>query len=395
MSSVLVACDDSGQRVGKEQVKRGFMKTKKQIQKTEHHFSQQVSIPERSYHGRIFSTPHQDKYLDSVQLNQLEQSFRTWSETASRSDIRASRRRILLIFLIIRYTGAKLSEVLNLNPVQDIDFENKFVIFGRIQDESGRPERKVQLSATLCHEIRTIIADPRFTNQTQTMLSVDPGFVRRKFYERAEACGLAKQLGAPEILRKSRAVELMQNNMPLPAVQMLLGHSTPNLTSSYVSFSEDDIQQVTRLFMEKESVRKTSARNSFFGKIQTIQKGDIQTRVELVTIGGYLVTTVITNDSLARLGLNVGKLITAEVKAPWVMVQKGGNRQVCSADNMFNGVVVKINQGEINTEYIVRMSDGTEVCSLVTSESCRRLALVEGDDVWALFNSYSVVLLSE
>jgi molybdate transport system regulatory protein len=76
----------------------------------------------------------------------------------------------------------------------------------------------------------------------KNMLKVDPGFVRRKFYERAEACGIAKQLGAPEILRKSRAVELMQKNMPLPAVQMLLGHSTPNLTSSYLSYSEDDIQ---------------------------------------------------------------------------------------------------------------------------------------------------------
>jgi len=59
------------------------------------------------------------------------------------------------------------------------------------------------------------------------------------------------------------------------------------------------------------------------------------------------------------------------------------------------GVVEKITEGEINTENIVRISDGTEVCSIVTSESCRRLALVEGDEVWTLFNSYSVVLLSE
>lgn len=146
-------------------------------------------------------------------------------------------------------------------------------------------------------------ARPLKEEATEKLLRVDPGFVRKKFYERAEACGIAKHLGAPESLRKSRGVELMQGNLPLPAVQALLGHSTPNLTSSYVSFSEDDIQQVIGLFMEKESARKTSARNSFFGKIETIQQGDIQTQIVVLTMGGYPLTTVITNNRLRTLDL--------------------------------------------------------------------------------------------
>jgi molybdate transport system regulatory protein len=373
----------------------GFMREKKEFQKTKNQASHPGPMPERTYHGRIFSAPDHEKCLDIVQLHRLEQSFRDWAEAASRADVRLARRRILLIFLLIRYTGAKLSEILGLHPFEDIDFGRQSIRFGRMQADSGRPHRKVQMPETLCREVQSIIADPGFKNTLQNMLNVDPGFVRRKFYERAEACGIAKQLGAPEILRKSRAVELMQNDMPLPAVQMLLGHSTPNLTSSYVSFSEDDIQRVTRFFMERESARKTSARNSFFGKIQTIQKGDIQTRVAVLTIDGHRVTTVITNDSVLRLGLKVGGLITAEVKAPWVMLHKGDNAPECSADNILNGVVEGINQGEIHTEYVVRISEGTKVCSIVTSESCRRLALGEGDKVWVLFNSSSVVLLSE
>ncbi len=349
----------------------------------------------RNSDGRIFSAPDKDTCLDPLQLNLLEQSFRAWAEAAPRSDVRESRRRILLIFLVIRYAGAKLNEVLTIDPGLDFDFEKGFVILGRSKRASGRAVRKVQLSEKLCHEIRMMIVDLTSQNDPGKMFRVDPGFVRRKFYQRAEACGIAKQLGAPEVLRKSRAVELMQNNLPLPAVQRLLGHSTPNLTYSYVSFSEDDMQQVTRLVVEKESARKTSARNSFFGKIRTLQQGDIQTRVELVTFGGHIVTTVITNDSFQRLRLEVGKMITAEVKAPWVMLHKSGHGQGCSADNMFNGVVEKINRGEINTEYLVRISDGTEVCALVTSESSRRLALEAGDEAWVLFNSFSVVLLSE
>jgi molybdate transport system regulatory protein len=361
------------------------MKKKKPIQAT-----QDPSL--QAYHGGILPTPDQNKCLDARQLLQLEQSFRQWNKASSRRDIRKSRQRILLIFLLIRYTGAKLSEVLGLDPLEDIDFGRQFVRYGRLPD---RLLRKVQLSETLCREIREITADPSFKNPLEKNLNIDPGFVRRKFYERAEACGIPKQLGAPEILRKSRAIELMQNNVPLPAVQMILGHSTPNLTAAYVSFSEDDIQQVSRLFMDKESGRKTSARNSFFGKIQTLVQGDIQTRVELVTMGGFLVTTVITNDSVVRLGLKTGKLITAEVKAPWVMLQKGTNDFKCSADNRFNGIVQRILTGKITAEYIVRISDGTQICSMMTAEASQNLALKEGDGVWVLFNGFSVVLLSE
>jgi len=354
-----------------------------------------LSTSERRFNGRIFPAADEDKCLDTVQLNRLEQSFREWVETASRCDVRDSRRRILMIFLIIRYTGAKLNEVLNLDPGRDLDCEKGFFILGRREGKSGHSQRKVQISEKLSHEIHTLIADLSLRNDTSKIFHADPGFVRRKFYDRAEACGISKQLGAPETLRKSRAIELMQNSLPLPAVQMLMGHSTPNLTSSYVTFSEDDIQQVTRFVVEKESSRKTSARNSFFGKIRTIRQGDIQTLVEIVTIGGLIISAVITNDSLQRLGLKAGKMITAEVKAPWVLLHKSNREQGCSADNMFKGVVEKISHGEVSTEYVVRIADGTEVCSIVTRESSRRIALAEGDETWVLFNGYSVVLLSE
>ncbi len=338
--------------------------------------------------------PEHDKCLDSTRLHELEQSFRSWAGEGSRQDVRMARRRILIIFLLIRYTGAKLNEVLNLDPFQDIDAESCSVHFGRTGGGSARSPRKVHLPEAVCREIQEMITAPAFKKASPDLLRVDPGFVRRKFYERAEACGFAKALGAPELLRRSRGVELIGNNMPLPAVQMMLGHSTPNPVSSYVSFPEEEIREVTRFFMEKESRRKTSARNSFFGRIETLQGGDIQTRIEILTLGGHRVTTVITNDSVQRLGLKKGKWITAEVKAPWVMLQKSVAVPECSAENVFDGIVEKIIRGEINAEYRVRISDGTEICSIVTTESCRRLALGEGDKTWVLFNSASVVLMT-
>jgi len=332
-----------------------------------------------------------DQYLDTAGLSLIEQSFRDWTNASSRADVRLARRRILLIFLLIRYTGAKLNEVLDLRPFHDIDHKRQSVFF-RNADGIGQTAREVQISEALSKEIRSALADPDFAASIRDTLSIDPAFVRRKFYERAEACGLSKQLGGPEMIRKARGIELMQGNMPLPAVQKLLGHSTPNLTSSYVTFSEDEITQAARYFMEKESSRKTSARNFFFGKVKALKRGDIQSQVELTTVDGYPITTIITNDSLGRLGLKAGKLITAEVKAPWVILQKDDEEPECSAENRFKGIIERINSGSVNTEYVIRLSDRIELCSVVSTGSSRFLDLRKGDSVWAMFNCYSVVL---
>jgi molybdate transport system regulatory protein len=351
-----------------------------------------TSLPDGNDHGRIVSIGDRDKCLDTTQLNRLEQSFREWADHSPRADVRFSRRRILLIFLLIRYTGAKLNEVLALNPFEDIDPVRHVVFFRYTCAVIKSDPREVQISEALSNEIRDTLANPSFKDASPDMLNIDPGFVRCKFYERAQACGFSKRLGGPEAIRKARAVELMRGNMPLPAVQMILGHSNPNLTSSYVSFSREEIQYIAKRFMEKESLRKTSALNSFFGKIQNIKRGDIQTRVNLTTIDGHSVTTMITNDSSERLGLNQGKLITAEVKAPWVILQGGDTQPACSAENRFKGVLTKITRGEINTECVVRISDVTEICAVLSSDGSLLSEIKEGENVWVLFNCFSVVL---
>lgn len=241
-------------------------------------------------------------------------------------------------------------------------------------------------------EIQATLADPAFSEEAGSLLMVDAAHVRRKFYERSRACGFAQDLGSPNAIRRARAVELMHSNMPLPVVQRILGHSTPNLTASLVTFSHEDIRQVTRHFIDRESQRKTSARNTFFGKIGSIRRGDIQSQVELITIGGHIVTTVITNNSLETLGLKEGSLVAAEVKAPWVIVQKARAKPVCTAENVFRGTICKIVHGKLTTEIIVHVQDGIELCSVVTEESRRRLNVAVEDEVWIMFNSFAVVL---
>jgi molybdate transport system regulatory protein len=321
----------------------------------------------------------------------LERSFRSWAQASLRSDTRRSRERILAIFLLIRNTGARLNEVLSLRP-SEIDFENHMVRLCKGGPDKRRQCRDVEISAALSSELYRILHDPAFANGADHLFQVDPGHVRRKFYERAEAVGIPSELGTPDAIRRSRAVELLQGDVPLPVVQKMLGHGTPNLAASYVEFSDDEIRQAARYFVDKETSRKTSARNGFFGKISRLRKGDVQTAVEIASLSGITVAAVITNDSVSRLGLKAGLTIVAEVKAPWVTVYKNDKEPVSTVENLFRGVVHHIARGRVSSEAVVGVADGLELCSIMTEESRKRMDLREGDEVWVGFNAFSVVL---
>jgi molybdate transport system regulatory protein len=349
-------------------------------------------MPGTVSHARILSVPDRGRCLASVQLEKLEQAFRSWAEAPRRPDTRLSRRRILMIFLLIRYTGARLNEVLHLDPSRDIDCRNHLVHLRKGGAGSARPGRTVEISESLSTEIQNGLDDPDFKGVLHGPLWVDPGHIRRKFYERAEAIGLPRELGTPEAIRRSRAVELLQGNMPLPVVQKILGHSTPNLAASYVEFSDDEIRHVARTFVDRESRRKTSARNAFFGKVNRIRTGDVQAMVEIASVAGYHIIAAITNDSLTRLGLKRGSLVMAEVKAPWVLLYKGKEEPRTSAENIFHGDVRRITSGRVTAEVVVEIPDGTELCAIITAESGKRLRIREKDILWVAFNAFAVVL---
>jgi molybdate transport system regulatory protein len=325
-----------------------------------------------------------EEILDTSRLDELERAFRAWTGEGGRAP-RLSRHRILLIFLLIRYTGAKLQEVLSLEPA-DLDLRTRAVIYR--SGENGHP-RKVAISQKLADEIEHLLRAAK--ERPERLFAVDPAYVRKKFYERAERCGFDKKSGGPEMLRKARAVEMLRN-VPLPAVQRLLGHSSPNQTTSFVSFSEDDIQEVARLYVERESGRRTSARNSFYGKVLSLAEDKVQTFVELLTPGGDRIFSVITNMSSGRLGLAPGKLVTAEVKAPWLALERCDAPGVSSAENQLEGVVSRVASGGIAVECVVALRDGTELCSVLTAAGFNRLRLRAEEPVRVLFGAYAVIL---
>lgn len=335
--------------------------------------------------ARIFSVPEDVKFLDTLELARLADAFSAWTERAGRPDVAVSRNRVRLIYLMLRYTGARLGEVLALNDRTDIDLEGLSVKLG---DGEGR---EVQIPAELGEALAGVFSEPAYASLRGALFRLDQGHVRRKFYERADECGFTKELVNPSTIRRSRAVELLREDVPLPVVQRILGHSTADLTAAFLHLPEEQRRKVERQVLSRET-RRTSARNAFFGRVAQVQKGDIQSVVVVESLGGHAVSSVITNESLKNLGVTEGSFVTAEIKAPWVVLETCDELPKATTTNRFLGTVELTRFGELTSEVIVVLSDGTRLCALITTQSARELELSEGRQVWAMFNAFAVVL---
>ena len=338
----------------------------------------------------LFTVPTGIRYLDDEELTRLTQAFISWRDTGRTPSIRRARERMRLVYVMLRLSGAKLGEVLAVNERTDIDTARGTVSFPGSRSEDG--PRKVVMPRDFLIDVEQFISSPLNRSLRGELFCLDPGFVRRKLYEQARRAGLPPGRVSPTTLRHSRAVELLRSGVPLPVVQMLLGHSSVVLTSIYCSFSDKDCQRIISRCVAKESRMKTSARNTFFGTVSSVRKSPLFTEISLTTATSQEVVSVITNESFERLGLSESDPITALVKAPWVLVAKDEFRAKTSARNCFPGRVTGIRGDGVAVELMGELLDGTPMCALITAESVESLDLKEGDPVWFFFKAFSVII---
>lgn len=342
------------------------------------------------------SAKNDSRSLDEAQVARLEQSFRSWMDASRRRADYASRRRLWLIFLLLRSTGARLGEVLGMDPTRDLDLEGErpLAVFGRGGNGGGR---EVPLPVDVARALREALADPTLAADPSRLFDMDQGHVRRKFYERAEAAGLPKDLASPSVLRRSRARQLMRQDVPLPVVQRLLGQSSADLTAAFSDYTDDEAGRIVEEYLKREERRKSSARNRFFGAVSEVVCGPVVASVEITSLGGFKVTSVVTRESVERLGIKPGVLATADIKAPWVQLSAGEEEPSSTATNRYPAVVRRILTGEdqgeqVAAEVVAELSDGTMLAAVITLESVRRLDLSVGSPVWASFGAFSVIL---
>lgn len=137
---------------------------------------------------------------------------------------------------------------------------------------------------------------------------------------------------------------------------------------------------------------KISARNVFEGRISALVDGKVNAEVEITTPGGDRIVAVVTEGSVASLGLAVGKAAIAYVKAPWVMVLAGDGGVKFSARNQLAGVVESVQKGAVNSDVGIRLAGGSLVHAVITNEAVLDLGLKPGGPACALIKASHVVI---
>lgn len=137
---------------------------------------------------------------------------------------------------------------------------------------------------------------------------------------------------------------------------------------------------------------KISARNVFQGKITALTDGKVNAEVEVTTPGGDCIVAIVTEGSVAALGLALGKPAIAYVKAPWVMVLAGDGGVKFSARNQLAGVVESVQKGAVNSDISIKLTGGSLVHAVITNEAVMELGLKPGVPACALIKASHVVL---
>lgn len=337
--------------------------------------------------ARLFEVPERVKHLEPEAITALGEAFAAWRGAARGRRQAQARQRVWLAYLLLRYTGARLGEVLALDLAADLDPAQGRVRLGG----SGADQRSLPLPPEVVETWLDLAAQLGKEPQAAG-LGLDPGYVRRKFQERGAEAGLAPELCNPRVLRNSRALELLRGGVPLTVVQGMLGQGSANLTAALVDYQEEDRRRILDDHLARERRKKTSARNFFSGRVARVEAGRIQCLVEMITSGGHRVLATITRESLTNLGIKPGAPVCALVKAPWVLLALGEAPPPVSASNRLRGRLVRIEREGVTVEAMVELDDGVQVCALITSESLKNLDLAVGRETWVLFKSSAVIL---
>ena len=135
-----------------------------------------------------------------------------------------------------------------------------------------------------------------------------------------------------------------------------------------------------------------SARNIFSGTVCQITRDHSVALVVLELKSGHRISSVITNDSIDSLHLEVGSSAYALIKASSVMIADKEQRLRISARNQVNGRIIKLSQSAVVGEVVLDIGTGETITATITENSIDKLSLVEGQEVYAVIKSTSVII---
>lgn len=180
-------------------------------------------------------------YLSPDQLDKLTESFLEYYEESER--YRKARGRLWIVYLFLRYTGARLNEVLGINDTTDIDFRNNEVKIATLKQKK-QIFRIVPIHTKAISELMLYLSQYPYM-KGKIFKITDRGF-QLGFKNVCQIAKIPLELSHPHILRHTRAIELLRSGVPVTIVKDLLGHSSLNTTAIYLRMSAQESKMILK-----------------------------------------------------------------------------------------------------------------------------------------------------
>ncbi len=140
---------------------------------------------------------------------------------------------------------------------------------------------------------------------------------------------------------------------------------------------------------------KTSARNALRGVVRQVIPGAVNSEVALTVADGVEIVAIITKESAEDLALAPGREALALIKASMVILAAGHTDLRTSARNALKGVVIRREDGAVNSEITLELAAGKTLTATLTRESAEDLELGVGAPATALIKASHVILAAD
>lgn len=180
-------------------------------------------------------------HLTEEELNRLTLEFQRWYDEKPT----LKRARYYLLFLFLRFTGARISEITSINEERDIDFRRSEVRLRNLKRKNKNSFRIVPIPDKLIAEYLRLCHLHQGLKGKAFKVFRNNFF--RTFRKLCEKAYIPKELSHPHILRHTRAIELIRAGVPITAVKSLLGHVNLNTTAIYLQYSATEIKDILKM----------------------------------------------------------------------------------------------------------------------------------------------------
>ncbi|MEM3473789.1 MAG: tyrosine-type recombinase/integrase [archaeon] len=191
-------------------------------------------------------------HLTPEELDRLTLAFDNYYyediNVPSKRKVRAGQRgRYRMVFLFMRWTGARISEILSIDEKRDLDLRNAEVTLPTLKRHSRkkkRMKRVVPIPEKLVSEYLMFVNT--HPNLAGKVFKVNRSNFFRVFKLLAKKAGISEEIAHPHVLRHTRAIELLRSGVPVTIVQSLLGHASLSTTAIYLRYSATETKQILK-----------------------------------------------------------------------------------------------------------------------------------------------------